>query len=217
MSFESDKTLPLTYVRESGNDVNEGALGGYRVTIRGKPSLTLHQYNALAMFKHNETQAYMDVTYHEEDHQFIRREARRMDASGLEKKRRKELVDFRVEVAHIRKGKELAKQQKIREDSERLSKVKLITKVEDIYDEKWNLTVAKLGEQIDAFRFIGLPDVPAKSRFSKKADRQEALKEIFQRYQCYILEHGPLFPPTVVETPQIADDWEAEEEDEMDE
>ena len=44
------------------NDVNEGALGAYRVVIRGKPSLTLHQYNAMAMFQHNDTQAFMDAT-----------------------------------------------------------------------------------------------------------------------------------------------------------
>ncbi|KAJ7450654.1 hypothetical protein B0H11DRAFT_2330808, partial [Mycena galericulata] len=30
----------------STNDANEGALGAYRVAVRGKPSLTLHQYNA---------------------------------------------------------------------------------------------------------------------------------------------------------------------------
>lgn len=53
------------------NNVNEGALGGYQVTNRGKPSMTLHQYNVMAMFKHNETQSYMDATYLKEDHQFI--------------------------------------------------------------------------------------------------------------------------------------------------
>lgn len=72
-------------------------------------------------------------------------------------------MDFQVEVAHICKEKELAKQQKIKEDCEWLSKVKLITRVEDIYDKKWSLTVEKLGKQIDTFRYIGLPDVPAKS------------------------------------------------------
>ncbi|KAJ7743197.1 hypothetical protein B0H16DRAFT_1727923 [Mycena metata] len=35
----------------STNNANEGALGAYHVAIRGKPSLTLHQYNAQAMFR----------------------------------------------------------------------------------------------------------------------------------------------------------------------
>jgi hypothetical protein len=73
------------------NDVNEGALGAYRVTIRGKPSMTLHQYNAMAMFRHNDTQAFMDATFSSADHAFVMREARKLDASGLEASRRRKL------------------------------------------------------------------------------------------------------------------------------
>ncbi|KAF8960711.1 hypothetical protein BDZ97DRAFT_1597629, partial [Flammula alnicola] len=96
------------------NDINEGALGAYRVVTRGKPSMTLHQYNALAMFRHNDTQAYMDAVFTCDDHIYIMREARRLDASGIEAVRRKELVDFRVEVARIRKEKEEARVQKLK-------------------------------------------------------------------------------------------------------
>ncbi|KAJ7229547.1 hypothetical protein B0H12DRAFT_1240213 [Mycena haematopus] len=35
----------------STNDANEGALGAYRVAVRGKPSLTLQQYNSQAMYR----------------------------------------------------------------------------------------------------------------------------------------------------------------------
>ncbi|KAF8804592.1 hypothetical protein BYT27DRAFT_7259078 [Phlegmacium glaucopus] len=202
------------------NDTNEGALGAHRVTIQNKPSMTLHQYNALAMFRHNDTQEFMDAVYVEADHKFIMREACRIDASGLEGKRRKQLVDFRVKVAQIRKGKEDARKQKVVEDAEQLSKVILITKVEDISDAAWNLTVAKLGEQIDAFRFCGLPNVPVKSRFPKKAERQEALKEIFLRYQQHIIERGSLPTPTVNlsshETRAVSG-WEVDEDEEMEE
>ncbi|KAF8951787.1 hypothetical protein BDZ97DRAFT_1778312 [Flammula alnicola] len=198
------------------NDVNEGALGGYRVVIRGKPSMTLHQYNAMAMFQRNNTQDYMDVVFTEADHLYVMREARIIDASGLEKKRRKAIVDYRVEVARIRKGKEEARQTKIKADAERLSKVVLITKICDIPA----LTVAKLGDQIDAIRFRGLPDVPPKSRFPVKLARQEALEEIFIRYQAFILEKGDAVPNVDMlsgEQVVVRDEWEQQEEAEMDE
>jgi hypothetical protein len=194
------------------NDVNEGALGAYRVTIRGKPSMTLHQYNALAMFQRNDTQDFIDAVFIDEDHLFAMREARKLDESGAERVRRKKIVDFRVEVARIRKEKEIARAQKLKDDAERLSKVVIITGADEIY----GLTVAKLGEQIDAIRFHGLPDVPAKSRFPKKADKQEALKDIFERYKVYLVEKGPLPLSNNVE-PAVELDWEAEEEAEEEE
>jgi len=197
------------------NDVNEGALGAYRVTVRGKPSLTLHQYNAMAMFRHNDTQAFMDAVFTPDDHVYVMREARRLDESKLEAHRRKELVDFRVEVARIRKDKEDARQVKLKADAERLSQIVLVTSAADID----KLTVAKMGEQFDAFRFHGLPDVSPKSRFPRRAERQAELQKILQQYQEYILEHGPLISPLLPSNPTsvaIADDWEAEEEAEMD-
>jgi hypothetical protein len=68
----------------STNDANEGALGGYHVAMRGKPSLTLHQYNSLTMYRRNNTQAFMDTVLTDEDHAYIMREARKVDSSGLE-------------------------------------------------------------------------------------------------------------------------------------
>jgi hypothetical protein len=127
-------------------------------------------------------------------------------------------VDYRLEVARIRKGKEDARKQKAIDDALRLSKVVLISSMEAIMQ----LTVVKMGHQIDAFRFRGLPDVPAKSRFPnlKKTDRQTILKQIFQQYQQYVAEKGPLPTPVVdlqgLEA-QIMDDWEADEEAEMEE
>lgn len=197
------------------NDINEGALGSYRVTIRGKPTMTLHQYNAMAMYRHNDTQDFMDATFTYQDHLYIMREARRMDSSRIEATRRREIVDFRVEVARIKKGKEEARQAKLKADIERLAKVSLVTEVSGIA----GLTVAQLGDQIDVFRFRGLPDVPAKSRTTKKADRQAAVEILVIRWHAFVLERGlPL--SGIIELPSgpqttICDDWEATEEAEM--
>ena len=53
------------------NDVNEGALGAFRVFMRRQPQLSLLRYNAQAMFHRNETQAFMDAKFQPEDHAFI--------------------------------------------------------------------------------------------------------------------------------------------------
>jgi hypothetical protein len=71
----------------STNDANEGALGAYRVAIQGKPSLTLHQYNSLAMYHRNDTQSFMDTVLTTEDYAYIMREARHIDTSGSEAQR----------------------------------------------------------------------------------------------------------------------------------
>ena len=41
------------------NDKNEGALGSFRVQTRHRPSMTLPQHNAHAMYKRNGTESYM--------------------------------------------------------------------------------------------------------------------------------------------------------------
>ena len=49
------------------NDVNEGALGSYRIYIRKKPTITVQQYNALTMFNFNYTEEWMDKEFTAED------------------------------------------------------------------------------------------------------------------------------------------------------
>ena len=75
------------------NDVNEGALGQFRVMIRRQPQLTLLGHNAIAMYFRNDTEAFMKEKFTEkEDHQFLHKLAR--ESTGEEKKRKKEIVDF---------------------------------------------------------------------------------------------------------------------------
>ena len=69
------------------NDVNEGALGQFRVMIRRQPQLTLLQYNARTMFSHNNTAAFMDAMFSEDTHKYIRELARVTDTSEKERKR----------------------------------------------------------------------------------------------------------------------------------
>lgn len=85
--FERDLArLPPT------NDVNEGALGSFRILMRQQPQLSQLQYNAQAMYFYNETEAFMKEKFHPEDYKFIRRMARELESQGLEVKRKKDLV-----------------------------------------------------------------------------------------------------------------------------
>ncbi|THU77493.1 hypothetical protein K435DRAFT_738419, partial [Dendrothele bispora CBS 962.96] len=116
---KEDAWMPAT------NDVNEGALGSYRVMLRFKPTLTIQQYNAMVLYARNNTQAFMDAKFTEDDFRYIMKEARILDASKLEAKRRKEQVEFNKQVAALKKSKQETKERKEREKKERLSKVVL--------------------------------------------------------------------------------------------
>ena len=74
------------------NDVNEGALGSFCVLMQHQPQLTLLQYNAQAMFYHNNTQAFMEKNFQDEDYKFIHKMVR--ESRGEERKRREELVQY---------------------------------------------------------------------------------------------------------------------------
>ncbi|KAJ7120405.1 hypothetical protein C8R44DRAFT_737216 [Mycena epipterygia] len=117
----------------STNDANEGALGGYRVGMGGKPSLTLHQYNSLAMYLPNDTQAFMDAVLTEADHTYIIREARKIDASGAEALWHQEIVDFRIKTAEMHKQKGVAAARKALEIRHELRKVDALKAALKIY------------------------------------------------------------------------------------
>ena len=58
------------------NDVNEGALGSFRVLMRQQPQLTLLGHNALAMFFQNDTEAFMaKMVTEKEDYTFLHKMA----------------------------------------------------------------------------------------------------------------------------------------------
>ncbi|KAJ7360780.1 hypothetical protein DFH08DRAFT_951431 [Mycena albidolilacea] len=148
----------------STNDANEGALGAYRVAIRGKPSLTLHQYNSQAMFRRNDTQDFMDAVFTDEDHAYIMREARRIDSSREEARRREEIVDFRIKTAEMQKTKALAKARKMRRTCR---------------------------TTLPASLYHCVPNLLVNSKYPRKADKLAVLKEAFRWYET-ILEVVPV-------------------------
>ncbi|KAF8209626.1 hypothetical protein K438DRAFT_2063060 [Mycena galopus ATCC 62051] len=191
----------------STNDANEGCLGAYCVAIRGKPTLTLHQYNALAMYRRNDTQNFMDTVLTAEDHAYIMREARQIDSSGEEAQRRRDIVDFR-------KAKALAKSQKAAKDLEAHLSHQLVP-----IAKMAGLTIPLIHDQLNSYHARGVPDIQANSNYARKADKLEALKKAF----CWFGVNGMAqsVPVMSVDTPDgaavIQEEWQAEEDTEMEE
>ena len=74
------------------NDVNEGTLGHYRLTMRKTPRLPLLHYNSMMMYKKNLTSGYIKRHFGAKEHAYLRQKARFLDKLGLEKQRRQILA-----------------------------------------------------------------------------------------------------------------------------
>ncbi len=191
---------------------NEGALGAYCIMLRFKPTLTFAQYNAITCYSRSNTQAFMDAVLTKEDFRFIIKEARKLDASKLEKKRREEQVAFDARVVKLKREKQLAVQRKASEKMIRLSKVVLIEKMEDVAA----LTIVKLDDQLDKLRLID-SEIRLKSNCGVKAERAKYLRKAIQRYwDAGKPSFDAVFKDVRVDkVKNIVPDWAEDEEDGM--
>jgi hypothetical protein len=135
------------------NDINEGALGAFRVLLRRQPQLTLLQYNAQALFHHNKTQAFMAKKFQPEDYKFVHKMARMADSQKLEQKRKQELVQHTQAKNNARMAAIERKKIKAAKKAERLAAIQLIFNKEDIK----NLKGEKLKDQLQVFQKAGAP------------------------------------------------------------
>jgi hypothetical protein len=164
----------------STNDANEGLLGMWRRFSRESPSTTIGHFTDQAMFHRNDTQNFMDTHMDtEEDHVFLRQEARRIDESGVEKARQLELTAHRQEVVDNRLAKDAETAQKIRKETERLATIGIVTDRTEIS----HMTDLKLKDQLELHRRRGDKDIPMKSKMKVKADRLAALLAALERVE----------------------------------
>ncbi|KAJ7037747.1 hypothetical protein C8F04DRAFT_1180214 [Mycena alexandri] len=208
------------------NDANEGSLGQLRVVMLDHPTLTLHQFNAAVMYNQNDTQDFMDALFEWPDHLYIMRLARKEDASGIERKCKAELAEFRIRLAAMKKAKEVAKHQKEIDDLRILVKVPLVSTVTEIYTtvRDVSLTVKKLHQQLDAFRLRGVPEIKANSTYARKADKQAAVEAALKKYrsspESYPIPAAVLTKlsvPQIRPETQVVEEWGDEEDVEMEE
>ena len=135
------------------NDVNEGALGSFRVLMRRQPQLSLLQYNAQAMFHRNETQEFMHQKFQAADHQFIRQMARNADVQGEEQKRKQMLVEYNEAKIQKKKVASDKRKKKATEKEKRVASVSLIFDREEVA----RLKGEKLKDHLLAFKRAGAP------------------------------------------------------------
>jgi hypothetical protein len=160
------------------NDASEGALGALKSYLRRKPNTTMHQYNALAMFKFNGTAAFVHHVFVAEDHAYARQEARKKDSSHLERERKIALAESKDKHVAENKAKAALKAQQTAEKEARLAGINQIEAAEDV---TINMTVAQLKDQLEIYR--GLVDgIPKKTHLKTKAVMIEALKVAINQY-----------------------------------
>ncbi|TFK16613.1 hypothetical protein FA15DRAFT_606812 [Coprinopsis marcescibilis] len=95
------------------NDINEGALGSFRLMMRKQPQLSLLGHNSQAMYFQNDTSDFIKRFFVEpEDYKFLHQMAR--ETMGKDRRRQKEIVEHQEKKANERKenaAKRLAKKQ----------------------------------------------------------------------------------------------------------
>lgn len=192
------------------NDVNEGALGSFCVLMRRQPQLTVLQYNAQAMFHHNETQAFMEAKFTTpEDFKFLHQEARNL--TGVDKKRKLEIINYAEE--KVAKKQEAAKvqQEKTAKQAAKIASIRLIFYRDSVVAS----TGERLKDQFNAFKAAGAPNIPNRSRVGVL---RQALEEAIDFYHAdkwdpyknpeEVLEEEGETPDTMGIEGDEEDEWE---------
>ncbi|KIJ31592.1 hypothetical protein M422DRAFT_81641, partial [Sphaerobolus stellatus SS14] len=158
----------------STNDINEGALGRYRVTIRRNPNMTEEGYNSSTMSKLNGTLAWMEDRLTSEDRAIIRRRVRKSDEQQLERKRRKIQAEYNAELVRKKKERDFIKKAKKNAVTARIIGTVPIKSIEEL--EGKNIINSELDLQLDWYRQASGHIIPKKSTLSQKSMKIEALK-----------------------------------------
>jgi hypothetical protein len=160
------------------NDVNEGALGSYRLFIRRKPTTSIHLYNVMAMCSRNGTEDFMLQNFQEEDYEHIRKVARFVDGQGLAKKQRKNITEQNQNAVQVKRDREAKAKQRQDDRIQHLTTVTQVTNVDDIGS---HMTNSLLDEQLEIYRRL-VDGVPLASKVKAKPDKIIALKQAITSY-----------------------------------
>ncbi|KAF8800758.1 hypothetical protein BYT27DRAFT_7235975 [Phlegmacium glaucopus] len=146
----------------STNDINEGALGSFRVLMRRQPQLTLLQYNAQTMFFRNNTGAFMNE----------------IERDTSKKERLEGIAQHTEEKIAKKVAAKTKRTERAVQVADRISKVALIFK-EDEIDK---LKEEKLKDHFHAFKKAGAPNLGTINSKSKVAEKREAIKAAIRSY-----------------------------------
>lgn len=179
----SDQERSLVFI-PSTNDVNEGALGSFRVFIRYHPHATVASFTDRTRVLRNNTENFILKHCNHEDQQHVMRLVRKQDASGVNAAFRSELIAHQLERANHERIRREVNQAHEREEIERLISIGLVGDRDHILI----LTNKQLDDQIRIYRKI-LQDktlIDAKLKdLTKKALKQSAVLAALTRNEEY--------------------------------
>ena len=139
----------------------------------------MHQYNALAMFMFNDTSKFVKQHFSSEDHHFVQKIARIIDASHPEISRTAELIAHKDHLVGQRREKKQRKLQKAAEEAEKLAGTVRVDSIEEVANLKTN---SELQTQLAIYCLL-VTGIPLKSKLKTKATMTEALKEAIIKFK----------------------------------
>jgi hypothetical protein len=142
--------------------------------------MSMHQYNALAMFKSNETAVFVQKMFVKEDHAYVHEVACKKDSSHLEQACHAANIAFKNKKIADRKQKMAEKAQKLHDIEARLAAVDHVDAVEDV---TLSMTNDQLRDQLEIYRQL-IDGIPGKSQLKIKAELIAALKAAITRYKA---------------------------------
>ncbi|KAL1686393.1 hypothetical protein GGG16DRAFT_64388 [Schizophyllum commune] len=200
------------------NDRNEGALGAWCVWSREHPTSTIQQHNALAMYIRNETEKFVQAYFTDEDYLWAMRTAREYDASGIERKRRREQAAFEVRMVEMKRARIATREAKKAAKRGKLAAV-LIVSSEAAVDK---LSGTRLTEQYDKLRAMWGPrlNVLGWSKLNV-ARKKVALVGLLRRHRQFLQDgEEPAEGEDTATTKELLEvtlePWFGEEDDGMD-
>ena len=190
------------------NDANEGALGSFRVLMHNQPHLTSLQYNAQAMYAHNNTQAFMEKKFQPEDYKYIHQLAHKDEAKGVERAKKQAIVGHLQHKIDKKRAARAARLGKAAKVAGRVAAVKLIFDKEQVRKLKGE----KLKDHLQAFQRAGAPNLQNMSLRTPVVKIREGLMQSIDLFST-----GQWKPNTNVGLETIPMESESGEEFDLDE
>lgn len=198
------------------NDMNEGALGQFRVMMRRQPQLTLLQYNARTMFSRNKTAEFMAAMFSEDTHKYVRELARVTDTS--EKERKRQIVKHAEEKIAVKVAARKKREARAQETATRIAQVKL-----EFDKSKIQAKIGKdLKDLVKAFKNAGAPNLSKIKSNTRVPDLKIALFttiDLFNKGEWKLLDAHEAQIDLEVDEEEIFEgyddidtDWEDEED-----
>ena len=163
------------------NDHNEGALGSFRVGTRRAPNMALGSWNSRAMYKKNGTREFSRKFLNKNNHAFIRKMARRLDSSGLERKRRQEQAKADREAAERKRKQTAIRKSKKDAANARIDATQPILDTAALKANPCKILVPELKLQLAWYRRQDTA-IPKVSQLKNKEMMRQALIEVIERH-----------------------------------